>query len=131
MDNTELLRALELYRESINHAEDTSLAERVWEQDADVSMIFPLGQARGWDSIRDTFYNKVMAGRFDKRELTIVGTPRVVEREGFGIVEFDWEFHARKREDGAEVTTRGRESQVYQKKGDTFRLVHVHYSQRA
>lgn len=45
MDNTELLCALELYRQSIDNAEDLSLAEKVWETDSSVSMIFPLGQA--------------------------------------------------------------------------------------
>lgn len=130
MDNTELLCALELYRQSIDNAEDLSLAEKVWETDSSVSMIFPLGQAQGWDNVRDTFYKKVMVGRFDKRELTVVGTPRIIVRERFAIVEFDWEFHARKREDGSEITTRGRESQVYEKKDGAWRLVHVHYSQR-
>lgn len=131
MDNKELLCVLELYRQSIDQAEDLSLAERVWEKDSSVSMIFPLGQAQGWDNVRDLFYNKVMVGRFDKRELTVVGTPRIVEREGFAIVEFDWEFHASKREDGASVNTKGRESQVYEKKDGAWCLVHVHYSQRA
>lgn len=51
-------------------------------------------------------------------------------RESFAIVEFDWEFHARKREDGSSVNTKGRESQVYEKKDGAWRLVHVHYSQR-
>ena len=102
MDNTELLCALELYRQSIDNAEDLSLAEKVWETDSSVSMIFPLGQAQGWDNVR----------------------------ESFAIVEFDWEFHARKREDGSSVNTKGRESQVYEKKDGAWRLVHVHYSQR-
>ena len=121
MDNTELLCALELYRQSIDNAEDLSLAEKVWETDSSVSMIFPLGQAQGWDNVRDTFYDKV---------LTVVGTPRIIVRESFAIVEFDWEFHARKREDGSSVNTKGRESQVYEKKDGAWRLVHVHYSQR-
>jgi ketosteroid isomerase-like protein len=45
------------------------------------------------------------------------------------VVEFDWDFVATLRSNGAPVHTTGRESQVYVKlpsKG--WRLVHVHYS---
>jgi ketosteroid isomerase-like protein len=44
------------------------------------------------------------------------------------VAEFDWDFTAKLRKDGSPVTTRGRETQVYRKMPDGWRLVHVHYS---
>lgn len=42
--------------------------------------------------------------------------------------EFYWDFNAKFRKDGSSITTHGRETQVYWKTQDGWRLVHVHYS---
>jgi ketosteroid isomerase-like protein len=42
--------------------------------------------------------------------------------------EFYWDFVAKFRKDGSPITTHGRETQVYRKTQDAWRLVHVHYS---
>ena len=42
--------------------------------------------------------------------------------------EFYWDFNAKLRKDGSPLTTHGRETQVYWKMKDRWRLVHVHYS---
>jgi ketosteroid isomerase-like protein len=45
------------------------------------------------------------------------------------VVEFDWDFVATLRSNGASVHSTGRESRVYIKFRDKgWRLVHVHYS---
>ena len=43
-------------------------------------------------------------------------------------VEFYWHFVGKQRKDGATIQTDGRETQIYQKTGDRWQLVHVHYS---
>jgi len=42
--------------------------------------------------------------------------------------EFYWDFAAKFKKDGSPLTTHGRETQVYRKTADGWRLVHVHYS---
>ena len=44
------------------------------------------------------------------------------------VVEFEWDFVATVRADGSLRHTTGRESQVYVKRPEGWRLVHVHYS---
>jgi len=44
------------------------------------------------------------------------------------VAEFYWDFVAKLRKDGSPITTHGRETQVYRKMQDGWRLVHVHYS---
>jgi ketosteroid isomerase-like protein len=44
------------------------------------------------------------------------------------VVEFYWDFVAKFRKDGSSITTHGRETQVYRRTPEGWRLVHVHYS---
>ena len=125
-----LSSALEMYVRSIEGADDPALAEKVWETTDAASLIWPLGWERGWRSIRKNFYEKVMAGKFRDRRLSIVGEPVLRHFDGFSLLEFAWDFAALSREDGASVTTRGRESPVWLVRGGAPRLAHVHYSLR-
>jgi ketosteroid isomerase-like protein len=43
-------------------------------------------------------------------------------------VEFYWHFVGKQRKDGSTIQTEGRETQIYNKTGDRWQLVHVHYS---
>lgn len=56
MRDEEITNLLELYRLSIENAEDVSLACKVWFTDENASLIFPLGMELGWNAIRDNFY---------------------------------------------------------------------------
>jgi hypothetical protein len=42
--------------------------------------------------------------------------------------EFYWHFAAKQSKDGSVVQTDGRETQIYDKAGNRWQLVHVHYS---
>ena len=69
----------------------------------------------------------LMRETFSKRKLS----PRDVAVHVYGNsawVEFDWDFVAKFRKDRSPITTHGRETQVYWKMPDGWRLVHVHYS---
>ena len=129
MSDAHILQALERYIQSINHAEDISLAEALWLCDDTPSMIFPLGKENGWSNIKNNFYGAVMCGRFSSRNLQMISKPEIQLFENFALARFDWEFHAITRADSSERETRGRESQVYIKSDGAWKLLHVHYSQ--
>jgi len=68
-----------------------------------------------------------MGGMFSERQLT----PHDISIHVHGDsawAEFYWDFNAKRRTDGAPLTTHGRETQVYWKVDGRWRLVHVHYS---
>ena len=51
----ELRDKIEMYRESIIHADKPELAEQVWDTAPETSFIHPRGHAPGRAPIRDTF----------------------------------------------------------------------------
>jgi len=107
-------------------AADTEMAASVWSTTPEVSFIHPLGHARGWEEIK-AFFTDVMGGMFSERRLTVKDV--AVHTYGDGAwVEFYWTFKAKMRTGGTEITTAGRETQVYRKKDGRWSLVHVHYS---
>ncbi|MCD7984591.1 MAG: nuclear transport factor 2 family protein [Desulfovibrio sp.] len=125
----ELREKIEMYRNSIIHADKPELAAQVWAVAPETSFIHPRGHERGWDEIRENFYRNTMAKRFSTRDLRLTGEPVIHVYGDAAVAEFDWEFTATLREGGAERRTSGRESQVYVRRpGQGWRLVHVHYS---
>jgi uncharacterized protein (TIGR02246 family) len=114
------------YAQSIDAA-DTKRSAEIWENNAAVSFIHPLGHEHGWEAVKSSVYEKLMGETFSERKLSV----RDVVVHAYGDAawaEFYWEFVARFRKDGNALTTRGRESQVYRKSDGRWRLVHVHYS---
>ena len=107
---------------------DLELASSVWENSPDATLIYPLAEVRGWDHIKQDFYQNVMEARFSERTLM----PRDIEVHAYGDcgwAEFTWRFVAKSRKDGSRVETNGRETQIYRKTGPhRWVLVHVHYS---
>lgn len=91
----ELTRMVELYRQSVIHADDIRLAEQVWLTGAGVSFIHPRGHERGWEEIKNNFYRKTMSETFSGRDLRLAGAPVVRLYGRTAVVEFDWEFHCR------------------------------------
>jgi Xaa-Pro aminopeptidase len=114
------------YAKSIDAA-DTNLASQVWWDSPDASFIHPLGHEHGFEQIKENVYRKLMGGMFSERKLST----RDIAVQMLGdcaIAEFYWDFVAKLRKDGSPLTTHGRETQVYRKTPDGWRLVHVHYS---
>ena len=117
------------YAEAVNREPvDLTLAASVWADSPDDSLIFPLGEIRGWDRIRQNFYQGIMEGRLSERTLT----PSGIQVHAYGDcawAEFTWRFVAKSRKDGSKVETNGAETQIYRKLGPhRWGLVHVHYS---
>jgi ketosteroid isomerase-like protein len=114
------------YAQSVDAA-DSRLASEVWANSPDVSFIHPFGHEQGWDAIKTNIYERLMGETYSARTFTIKDS--WVHANGDGAwAEFYWEFNAKLRKDGSPVVTRGRETQVYQRIGGRWRLVHVHYS---
>jgi ketosteroid isomerase-like protein len=103
------------------------LASQVWLDTPDVSFIHPLGHEHGFDQIKQNVYGRLMGETFSERKLT----PRDISVHVYGEsawAEFYWDFAAKFKKDGSPLATRGRETQVYKRTAQGWRLVHVHYS---
>jgi len=114
------------YAKSVSDA-DTSLAAEVWLNSPDVSFINPVGHEHGFEQIKQDVYVHLMGEPFSERNLPV----RDVSVHVYGDAawaEFYWDFAAKLRKDGKPVETHGRETQIYQKQPDGWRLAHVHYS---
>lgn len=125
---TEIRHDIDTYMRAVDAA-DPTLAATVWLTTPNVSFISPVGHERGWDEVADDIYVKLMDQTFSKRQLTAQAEPVVHVYGDAAVAEFDWDFVATLRSNGAPVHTTGRESQVYIKFPERgWRLVHVHYS---
>jgi len=114
------------YTRSIDTA-DTTLAAEIWSTSPEVSFIHPLGHAHGFDQVKQNVYVQLMGGLFSERKLSAKDVSIHVYGDA-AWAEFYWDFAAKLRKDGSTVTTHGRETQIYHKEHDRWRLVHVHYS---
>jgi ketosteroid isomerase-like protein len=105
---------------------DMNLARKVWSAAGEVSFIHPGGTEHGLDNILQDFYGNTMAA-FSKRELMAKETGIHVYGDT-AWSELHSTFHATVKNGGQEITTHGRETQIYRKEDGTWRIVHVHYS---
>jgi ketosteroid isomerase-like protein len=124
MDARGVREQIDRYTASIDAA-DTGLGSQVWLTSDDVSFISPMGHAHGWNEVRQIY--QFFGTNFSDRKLV----PRnvVIHMNGDSAwAEFYWHFHAKSIKDGSAVESDGRETQIYSRVGDGWRLVHVHYS---
>lgn len=112
------------YTEALNAA-DIDLASQVWRTSAEVSFIHPAGHARGWEEVKEIY--KFFGSSFSERKLTVRDVSVHINGET-AWAEFYWHFAAKQGKDGSAVQTDGRETQIYEKAGNRWQLVHVHYS---
>jgi len=105
---------------------DLKLARNVWSEQNEVTFIHPRGTERGMEQVLQNFYGKTM-GTFSTREL-LPDTAEVHVFNDTAWSQFTWTFHATVKNGGPNITTKGRETQVYHKENGSWRIVHVHYS---
>lgn len=126
-DIAAIKKVIDQYADSITNY-DLKEVERIWQTDDRTTFIHPRGNEYGWKAIRDHFYGTTMHEHFSKRHLYV----RDISIQVYGdsaVAVFYWDFPAVFRTDGTEVTTHGRETQVYERTKDGWKIVHVHYSQ--
>jgi ketosteroid isomerase-like protein len=104
---------------------DIDLASQVWLTSPEISFIHPGGHARGWEEVKGIY--KFFGSAFSERKLTVRDIAVRVNGDS-AWAEFYWRFVAKHSNDGSAVQTDGRETQIYKKTGNRWRLVHVHYS---
>jgi Xaa-Pro aminopeptidase len=114
------------YAKSIDDA-DTNLASQVWWDSPEATFIHPLGHEHGLEQIKLNVYKRLMGETFSERKLSVHDVAVQVLGDA-AVAEFYWDFVAKFHKDRSPVTTHGRETQVYRKTPDGWRLVHVHYS---
>jgi ketosteroid isomerase-like protein len=114
------------YARSVDAA-DARLAARIWLDSPDVSFIHPLGHEHGFKQIQQNVYQHLMGETFSQRKLSPRDISVHIYRDT-AWVEFYWDFVATLKKNDSSITTHGRETQVYWKMEDGWRLVHVHYS---
>ena len=125
-DRAEIRELIAQYTRSVDAA-DVKLANEVWLDSPDVTFIHPQGHEHGFDAIKKDIYQHLMGEMFSERKLTAHDIA-VDVRGDSAVAEFYWDFAAKLRKDGTPVTTHGRETQVYERVGGRWRLVHAHYS---
>ena len=114
------------YTQSIDTC-DTNLAAQVWLDSPTDTFIHPLGHEHGFAQIKQNIYEKLFGQVFSERKLTAHDITIDVSSDS-AVAEFYWDFTAKFRKDGSQITTHGRETQVYFKRDGAWRLAHVHYS---
>lgn len=127
-DDSDQIRRLQADYARVVDTLDMDLARQIWSASPDVSFIHPLGHDHGFDQIRQNLYQHIMGGMFSERTLNLHDPAIHVYGEA-AWAEFDWDFTAKQRSNGAPVRSAGRETQIYRKEDGQWRLVHVHYSE--
>ena len=124
-----LQHGVDAYLQSISgETLDLTIAESVWLTAPEASFIHPRGHEHGWDQIVANFYKGTMADQLSNRHLSLANEPTMNVFGDAAVVEFNWDFRAVFRHDGHPLHTTGRESQVWTRTSEGWRLVHVHYS---
>jgi ketosteroid isomerase-like protein len=126
-DEQQISELIDKYVKTIND-DDLDLVEEIWSHEDYASFIGPSGRYAGYESIRDDFVHGVFGVNFKTRNLQKEELLIHVNGES-AWAEFSWKFDAI-RNDGASHNTLGRETQIFEKDEDGWKLVHVHYSGR-
>lgn len=120
-----LLKSLvTMYALSINRA-DTGLASGLWAHTGEISFIHPGGNEYGWNNIKKIY--KMFGDNFTSRKLSFFNL-KIADYKDFAWLQFNWIFDGLMKPDNTPVQTNGRETQIWRKINNEWRLVHVHYS---
>ena len=115
---------VDAYIKTINDG-DLELVGKIWSHDERASFIGPQGRFSGYEEVRDKLVMSFKNG-FAKRNLRKDELIIVIEGKS-AWAEFTWIFDSVGK-DGTERTSRGRETQIFRKEKDGWKLMHIHYS---
>lgn len=115
---------VDAYIKTINDG-DLELVDKIWSHDELASFIGPQGRFSGYEEVRDKLVMSFKNG-FAKRNLRKDELIIVIEGKS-AWAEFTWTFDSVGK-DGTERTSRGRETQIFRKEKDGWKLMHIHYS---
>lgn len=122
-DEKEALRArMQDYLTMIS-TQDMEIAKGLWAEKESITLINPRTQLFGFDEIM-----KFVSAFGSKNNVTLSSTSEVINvSENLGYVQLYWLFDETNT-DGTHKLGRGRETLLFEKINDEWRLVHVHYS---
>ena len=126
-DEQQISELIDKYVKTIND-DDLALVGEIWSHEDYVSFIGPMGRYAGYEAIRDDFVHGIFGINFKTRNLQKEELIIHVNGES-AWAEFSWKFEAT-RNDGGSYSSLGRETQLFNKGEDGWKLVHVHYSGR-
>jgi hypothetical protein len=112
------------YVQSIDQA-DTISGSELWSHTGEVSFINPRGNEYGWNGVKNIY--RFFKDNFSTRKLSFKNLKLAVY-DDVAWLEFFWVFDATMKMNNNPIQTRGRETQIWRKINDEWRLVHVHYS---
>ena len=115
---------VDAYIKTINDG-DLELVGKIWSHDELASFIGSQGRFSGYEEVRDKLVMSFKNG-FAKRNLRKDELIIVIEGKS-AWAEFTWTFDSVGK-DGTERTSRGRETQIFRKEKDGWKLMHIHYS---
>ena len=115
---------VDAYIKTINDG-DLELVGKIWSHDERASFIGPQGRFSGYEEVRDKLVMSFKNG-FAKRNLRKDELIIVIEGKS-AWAEFTWTFDSESK-DGNKRTSRGRETQIFRKEKDGWKLMHIHYS---
>jgi hypothetical protein len=104
---------------------DTTAGSGIWAKTAEVSFINPRGTEYGWEGVKKIYL--MFHDNFTSRKLTFSNL-KYAYYGAVSWVTFSWIFDATIKADNSIVQTKGRETQIWKKVNNEWRLVHVHYS---
>ena len=125
-DQAEIKGLIAKYTRSIDTC-DVALAREVWLDSPTDTFIHPLGHEKGFAEIEQNIYEKLFGQTFSERKLSAHDISVDVAGDA-AVAEFYWDFTGAFRKTGKQITTHGRETQVYVRTNGAWRLAHVHYS---
>ena len=124
-DRRDVQQVFETYLKSVNAA-DPEVGGMVWMRSPDVVAVTPLGRYQGWDSVRKDLYVDFLQKMFTARDLRASNIQIHVTGDSAWLV-FDWAFTGTMA-NGQMMMSKGRESHVYERTDNGWRISHLHYS---
>jgi ketosteroid isomerase-like protein len=121
----EIEQLLNTYLQSVKTA-DVALASTIWMQSPEIVAVTPLGRYEGWDAVRQELYVNFLQKTFIERDLQASNVHIHVNGDAAWAT-FDWNFTG-KMTNGQPMSSKGRESHVYEKMPSGWRITHLHYS---
>jgi ketosteroid isomerase-like protein len=125
VERKQIEQLLQTYLQSVKTA-DVATASTIWMQRPDIVVVTPLGRYEGWDAVQREVYVNFLQKTFAERELHASNVHIQVNGDSAWAI-FDWDFKG-KLVNGQPLTTKGRESHVYERTAGGWRITHLHYS---
>lgn len=126
-----VLEMVRKYTQSVNEGDiRPALIDQLWEHTPEVSNINIRGHQKGFEDIKNNFYEPIFLVLKD-RNLRVVDDehkPAIYIFDNTAVVEFYWKLNATLKEGNKAVNLAGRETHVYRKECGAWKLVHLHYS---